>query len=108
MDLKTGLYHFQRFELTDLLTHDRDHLLTYRVQSKQHGWHLNSAGLPQCAAETALLTFLQGSSQCFCSGASSPNLDSPLDEREGNGERLSHTGLGLGPGPGAVTSAGLS
>ena len=59
VDLRTGIYQLRRFESTDLLTHDRDHLMTYRIQSAQHGWHLNSAGLPQCAAETALLTFLQ-------------------------------------------------
>lgn len=59
VDMRTGLYQLRRFESTDLLAHDRDHLLIYRVQSAQHGWHLNSAGLPQCAVETALLTFLQ-------------------------------------------------
>ncbi|KAL9977093.1 hypothetical protein ACROYT_G014462 [Oculina patagonica] len=60
-DLRTRLYQLRKFDSTELLTHDRDHLVTYRVQSLQHGWHLNSAGLPQCAAETALLTFLQDS-----------------------------------------------
>ena len=59
VDLRTGLYQLRRFDSTDLLNHSRDHGLTYRVQSAQHGWHLNSAGLPQCAAETALLPFLQ-------------------------------------------------
>lgn len=59
VDMRTGLYQLRRFESTDLLTPDRDHLMTYRAQSVQHGWHLNSAGLPQCATETALLTFQQ-------------------------------------------------
>ncbi|KAL9962597.1 hypothetical protein ACROYT_G031713 [Oculina patagonica] len=59
LDMRTGLYQLRRFESTDLLAHDRENLMTYRVQSSQHGWHLNSAGLPQCAVETALLTFLQ-------------------------------------------------
>ena len=59
VDLRTGFYQMRRFDSTDLLSHSRDHVLTYRVQSEQHGWHLNSAGLPQCAAETALLAFLQ-------------------------------------------------
>lgn len=59
VDMRTGLYQLRQFESTDLLAHDRDHLLIYRVQSAQHGWHLNSAGLPQRAVETALLTFLQ-------------------------------------------------
>lgn len=53
------MFQLRRFESTDLLTHDREHLLRYRVQSEQHGWNLNSTGLPQCASETALLTFLQ-------------------------------------------------
>lgn len=59
VDMRTGIYQLRRFESTDLLTHDVQHLQTCRAQSAQHGWHINSAGLPQCAVETALLTFVQ-------------------------------------------------
>ena len=46
VDLWTGLYQLRRFNSTDLSSHSCDHVLMYRVQSEQNGWHLNSAGLP--------------------------------------------------------------
>ena len=61
VDLRMGFYQLRQFDSTDLLSHSCDHVLTYWVQSEQHGWRLNSAGLPQYAAETALLAFLQDS-----------------------------------------------
>ena len=32
VDLRTGFYQMRRFDSTDLLSHSRDHVLTYRVQ----------------------------------------------------------------------------
>ena len=46
VDLRTGLYQLWRFNSTNLSSHSRDHVLMYQAQSEQHGWHLNSAGLP--------------------------------------------------------------
>ena len=48
-----------RFDSTDLLLQFPRAIVTYRHQSRLHGWELNATGLPQFAVITALLAFIQ-------------------------------------------------
>ena len=52
-------YRVRRFDSSELLANSKAAIQTYRLQAEQHGWPLNSPGLPQCAVETVILTFLQ-------------------------------------------------
>lgn len=46
------------FDTVNLLSHGPAVLHSYRYQSKQHGWLLNSRGLSQSVVKNSLLTFL--------------------------------------------------
>ena len=48
-----------RFDSTGLLLQFPRAIVTYRHQSRLHGWELNATGLPQFAVITALLAFIQ-------------------------------------------------
>ena len=48
-----------RFDSTGLLLQFKRAIVTYRHQSRLHGWELNATGLPQFAVITALLAFIQ-------------------------------------------------
>ena len=48
-----------QFNSTPLLTSSVTAIQTYWYQSQLHGWALHSTGLPQCAVDTCLLSFLQ-------------------------------------------------
>ena len=48
-----------RFDSTGLLLQFPRAIVTYRHQSRLHGWELNATGLPQFAVITALLVFIQ-------------------------------------------------
>ena len=48
-----------QFDSTPLLTGPATTIQTYQYQSQLHGWALHSTGLPQCAVDTFLLSFLQ-------------------------------------------------
>ena len=58
-DVATKTYRIRQFDSTPLLTSSATAIQTYRYQSHLHGWDLHSTGLPQCAVETCLLSFLQ-------------------------------------------------
>ena len=58
-DVATKAYRIRQFDSTPLLTSSATAIQTYRYQSHLHGWDLHSTGLPQCAVETCLLSFLQ-------------------------------------------------
>ena len=49
----------RRFDSVNLLSHGPAALRTYRYQSNQHGWLLDSGGLPQFMIKNSLLAFLQ-------------------------------------------------
>jgi len=58
-DVATKSYHICQFDSTPLLTSSVTAIQTYWYQSQLHGWALHSTGLPQCAVDACLLSFLQ-------------------------------------------------
>ena len=58
-DVATKSYRIRQLNSTPLLTSSVTAIQTYRYQSQLYGWALHSTGLPQCAVDTSLLSFLQ-------------------------------------------------
>ena len=58
-DMATKSYRIHQFDLTPLLTSSATTIQTYQYQSQLHGWALHATGLPRCAVDACLLSFLQ-------------------------------------------------
>ena len=58
---RTHTCQLRRCDTTELLSHSAAAIFTYRYQARQHGWKINSRGLPSTTAGNCLLAFIQDS-----------------------------------------------
>ena len=58
-DVATKSYCIGQFDSTTLPTSSANAIQTYRYQPQLHSWALHPTGLPQCAMDTCLHSFLQ-------------------------------------------------